>query len=851
MYPRNLNTTLHESPRLTIEQGSSTDDTPRVVRHVDRSLVTDKSPALPPSSFSSHTRSARKRTSDEFEFDQTGSLVSKYASSSSSARDKAKEEKLATTRRHRSLNSGSVSSRDGKTRERQRDSTGLSLNAILNASTYIRSPDQHTRQTSTGSTSSSLDPGHSRRAQASDFSHLPPSPSSNSIQHLLRSPSSAPNTAAPPSANSQSLHPSSKDNSHAHPSPNVAHSLVSGTQAGWSSLNDEAAAEVLRKLDGLSGKGARTRASVASFGRPSSSSRPTTPAKPGSQWDVGTSDSAKSKPGSKDNGSGKDFPRSGGGHIPVDNSAIATSSDDQLVHVVVHEKTPKKSPGMKLSFTPKRGSTSSTTYTSTPSSRDSASMSTTTSVTSMSAASGRHSSNKTRRNSAGSDISSVHSSEALKDRVASIALNGDGTDDAEVPPVPPLPKDLSNYRSPPSTSAGYAFPTISSDEKDKTPRNDPTCSRSISLDVPPSPVASAPSSGRRDSQHYSSVSGNDSVPAVRTPSKKWSFSNALNKLGSPSSSSQKSGFPLSPRAAFAHQLRKSSSKDQQIYGLTSMSQWSPNQPAATASVHSLASISSLTSATSPTQGSNAKTPDRAHASSSRPGTGSSVSTNNTTSALSAAPTGPISPAASVRRTHSKRLTPSSIPFFSRRSSSQSMQLPPPPIQLSSSISPTVPFTSLLSAQTPRKQGSSPAQDYNVISISTSTPGTTQKKSSMLSLGLPSLLKSSSRRSLHSDAKDSDKEGQRAKAAAKEAEKSKSKLEKQKKDDKDRSESRISVIINRKRGKVCNCHYNSSKQTHLFCRLCHLLNRGNKNPPFLCHRCRCPRWNPPLRCVLQN
>lgn len=703
---------------------------------------------------------------------------------------------MATARRHRSLNSGSIPSRDGKTRERRRESIGLTLNTTLNPSN-IHSPDRHT---STGSSSSNLDPGHSRRPPNSEYPYLPPSPSSNSIQHLLRSPNDAVNTAAAPAAaNSQSLHPSSKDSLHAPLSSNVAHSLVSGTQAGWSSLNDEAAAAVLRKLDGLSGKGARARASVASFGRPSSSSRPATPAKTGNQCDANPSDSAKSKHGSKDNSSGTDMPR-GGGHIPADHSLIATSSDDQFVHVIAQEKTPKKSTGVKLSFTPKRGSTSSTTYTSTPSSRDSASMSATTSVTSMSTASGRQSSNKARRNSAGSDISSVHSSEALRDRVALIALNGDATDDAEVPPVPPLPKDLSNYRSPPSTSAGYAFPTMSSDEKDKTPRVDPLSTRSISLDVPPSPVISPPSAGRRDSQHYP----NDSVPAVRTPSKKWSFSNALNKLGSPSSSSQKSGFPLSPRAAFGHQLRKPSSKEQQIYALTSMSQWAPNQPAATSSVHSLASVSSLTS--SPTQANNAKTPDRVHASSSRPGTGSSVSTNNTTSALSAAlngPNGPLSPAASVRRTHSKRLTPSSIPFFSRRSSSQSMQVPPPPIQLTSSVSPTIPSNNFLSAQTPRKQSSSPAQDYNIVSISTSTPGTTQKKSSMLSLGLPSLLKSSSRRSLHSDAKDSDKEvQQKAKAAAKEAEKSKNKS---KKDDKDRSESRISVIINRRRGKVWICH----------------------------------------------
>ena len=81
---------------------------------------------------------------------------------------------------------------------------------------------------------------------------------------------------------------------------------------------------------------------------------------------------------------------------------------------------------------------------------------------------------------------------------------------------------------------------------------------------------------------------------------------------------------------------------------------------------------------------------------------------------------------------------------------------------------------------------------------------------MLSLGLPSLLKSSSRRSLHADAKDAAKEAQRAK----ELEKEKTKLEKerQKKEDKDRSESRISVIINRKRGKVRHDH--STNRTYI-------------------------------------
>jgi dual specificity tyrosine-phosphorylation-regulated kinase 2/3/4 len=69
---------------------------------------------------------------------------------------------------------------------------------------------------------------------------------------------------------------------------------------------------------------------------------------------------------------------------------------------------------------------------------------------------------------------------------------------------------------------------------------------------------------------------------------------------------------------------------------------------------------------------------------------------------------------------------------------------------------------------------------------------------VLSLGLPSLLKgSSSRRSLHAEAKDAAREAQRTKDAEK---------EKQKKDEKVRSESRISALMGgRKRGKVCSSH----------------------------------------------
>jgi dual specificity tyrosine-phosphorylation-regulated kinase 2/3/4 len=758
----------------------------------------------PPSAFNQISRRARKRTSDEFEFDQSGSLVSK---SSGSGKDKAKDDKM-TARRHRSLNASISSAKDIKGKDRRRDSATLTITSNVKISSAGgKTIERDAKQPSAGSTSSNVsDSHHPRRGHATDYSHLPPSPSSSSIQHFLRhSGGTAPSQPSLP-------HSSSKDNLQSHPPPSVAHSLLRGTQEGWSALDDEA----LRKLDGLTGKGARARASVGSFGRPSSSSRPGTPAsKSGSQWEgLSTSDSGKSKRASgsaKDNASIKDKIEHGRTVVaPATFEPQGTeepsgwtvpSSDEQQSHSVVPDTTPKKSnsASARLSFTPKRGSTSSTTYTSTPSSRDSAFMSAATSVTSMSAASGRHSSSKGRRNSASSDIS-VHSVD-VKDRVAFLAVNGDPVEDGAVPPVPPLPKDLSTYRSPPVTSSALAFPSIPPD--DKVGNHDSQLNRTISLEVPNYLSPPPSSSSHRESQQYPSNSVNESVPVVpKTPSKKWSFSSALNlKISSsPSStSSQKSSFPLSPRSVtFGQQLRKSTSKDKPMSSSSGKGPWSPKQPDAMASAGSLVSLSSVGSVKTPAQGTNfSKTPER-NTVSSRPGTGSSVSTNHTTSALAAPPPGRLSPTSSVRRSQSKRLTPSSIPFF-RRSSSQSMQLPVPPANgVISASSPTL--LSMLSTSG-LKQRSSPSLDHTSPSVS--TPGTSHKKHSVLSLGLPSLLKSSSRRSLHSDAKDAAKEAQKAKDAARELEKGRNKLEKerQKKEDKERSESRISMIMNRKRGKV--------------------------------------------------
>ncbi|KAL0578420.1 serine/threonine protein kinase, CMGC, dual-specificity [Marasmius crinis-equi] len=818
---------LRSRPSMTEESGGEEILYPRKSKQSEPSppLPSDSSAAVssPPSAFNQAPRRARKRTSDEFELDQTGSLVSKRATSIS-VKDKPKEDLKSSARKHRSLTATSISGlsprEHGKAKERRRESLGLNLSSSSKSvsSSSSRGPleRRHSRQSSTSS--NPQDSVHSRRVQNTDFSHLPPSPSSSSIQQFIRTTSNGPTTPHTPPTNS----PPSKELGH--PSSNVAHSLLRGTQEGWSVMDDEATAEALRKLDGLSGKTARARASVGSFHRQSSQSRPGTPGnKSVHQWE-GVEGSGKRRETRDSAISVKEQEPAQrptiGMAILGDNgetsAGSAVSSDEQRQQVTV-EKTPKKTgaSSARSSFTPKRGSASSATIASTPttSSRDSVTISAATSVTSV--ASGRPSTgnSKARRNSAGSDISSIHSSDAnsLKDRVASLALSGEPSgEEGAVPPVPPLPKDLSNYRSPPSTAVGLSFPSSAQD----MPRSSHELAeqeRVVSLEVPTveQPPPSSAKLQKRQSQRPTSshASGSESAtPAVmKTPSKKWSFSSALNlKLSSsPSVSSkhqsQPHGYPASPHGSgYTQQLRKSTSKDQAFSpssGGGSKSPWSPTQPDAMGSATSLASLSSVGSVRTPAISSPlqtaplSKTPDRSVVSS-RAGTDSSASTNAGL-AVPQHPSGPLSPSSSVRRHQSKRLTPSSIPFF-RRSSSQSM--PPPP----SSSSPPLPSdSSMLSATARYKQSSSPGADYN-------PPSTTagHRKSSVFTL--PSLLKgSSSRKSLHSDAKESAKEVQKARDAIREAERRQEKeKEKQKKEDKDRSESRIStVLMGRKRGKT--------------------------------------------------
>ena len=752
--------------------------------------------ATPPTAFTPLTNKTRKRTSDEFERDQIGSLVETHQRTPSGSILDGNKEERASARKHRSLGVG-VPSRE-RLRERRKDSISTSGNATR---------DRHSRHTSASSSSSSHgEQLHSRRVHTTDFSHLPPSPSTTSIQQFLRHTGSN-------SAIGASAPLSSQKETQNHHSPNVAHSLLRGTQEGWSELDDHATVEALRKLDGLSGKtGTRVRSSMGSL-RLGNSSRPGTPSKSAQQWEGVGSDSGKTSRRSsmhirdstslvKDKDQTPSANRQVAGlvdsiDISEQAASVFGSSDETQLSSPAQEKPPakKSSASMRLSYTTKRGSASSTTYTGTPttSSRDSGSMSAGTSLTSISAQSGRHSS-KARRNSVGSDASQSGDVTALKDRAALLVTSSEQVEvGQDVPPVPPLPKDLSTYRSPPQSSAGASFPVEGVTEEESTQSDDADLNRSAPAEAPPlpGPIVSKSSPPPPPFTSHSDSQGYTSAPAVlKTPSKKWSLlgmklsgtsSASTTKDNSNAKTTSKRHSPHS--ATFGQPNRHSISRDPS-------EPWSPvQQPDAMTSAASLVSQSSLSSSHAlSTSGALAGTPDRHF--SSRPGTASS---SHKSSSLAAAPQQtPLSPSGSIRRGTSKRLTPSAIPFF-RRSSSQSVHV-----------------NAFRSSSPPASTGPSHLRSGDPVSpvdSSLSTPPGAHKKTSIMSLS--SLLKgSTSRRNLQAgkDEPRSDRESRRAR----DADGGKSDKEKAKKEEKDRSESRISVLMGRKRGKVGQAHCKRSR-----------------------------------------
>ena len=56
-------------------------------------------------------------------------------------------------------------------------------------------------------------------------------------------------------------------------------------------------------------------------------------------------------------------------------------------------------------------------------------------------------------------------------------------EDEMVPPVPPLPKDHSSYKSPPHSSASLSFPTLG-EEANEPCSNESDLDHTVSLEVP-------------------------------------------------------------------------------------------------------------------------------------------------------------------------------------------------------------------------------------------------------------------------------------------------------------------------------------------------------------------------------
>lgn len=837
LYPRKPhinNDILKELPPLMVE---STDS--------DSMGFTSKAkvspPTSPPSSFLSPVRKAKKRSSDEFALDQSGFLIPKLPASSSNVTLQTgdMEDK---SRKHHSYALGSSSSSATVRDRRRTSSVRMSLGSSSKSSLVHTRSVKHSRQHSVSSSSSTQD--LTRREQSTtNLSNLPPSPAVQGNHAVVRLPLGP---SSKQSMDKLSIIGKEKD---AHSSPNVAHSLLRGTQEGWLALDDDATAEALRKLDGISGKSTRSRGSLGIASRASSHSRPGTPGTTRGHRSDGTESSdalrrrvsngglSNTTPGrsherirheepfidsDKEDALPTEQSTQGtevGSHAHPSGLALETSGseNDQSEALIMAEKEVRKSlpPAVRSSFTQKRSSASSTNYTGTPtsSSRDSASMSTATSATSASVASGRFSSGKVRRNSAGSDISSVHSNDAAsqRDRVASL-IAGEGADgNSVVPPVPPLPKDLSYYKSPPQSSASLLFPGLDHG-KDMLLNEEVESTRSNPLEVPSVNEPEgflAIDSGLEEPRTMEETPKTPSSIS-KTPSKKWSFTSALSLRRSSSpghDSSTKSSNGKTPQSSRSNRRLQGTTwndfSSAVISPKSSVEAWQNIQKGAMNSETSLASLSSANSVpevSPPPSPSHAikgvATRNIERGGQSRSGTASSGSTNHASSAFLDSGTIQGSPSSkSHRDSTNKRLTPSSIPFF-RRSSSQSMQIPPSSATTATSTSPTFSLAPNLSKSAQEKGHRTPGKVAQVISPT--TPGS-QRKSSMLSLGLPSLLKgSSSRKSLHID-KSQTMISDYERGKQKDSENEKSKL---KKDDKDRSESRISILMGRKRGKVC-------------------------------------------------
>lgn len=441
----------------------------------------------------------------------------------------------------------------------------------------------------------------------------------------------------------------SRPNSAHHHSPShIAHTILKATQ-GNESLGDEGTAEALRKLDGL---GQSPRVKRSNSGRSSmhqetrrsaSGSRAGTPAK-----DEASNKTARSRSRSSTVPAVPPKDVEGETEVPslqLKPLTLGANFAGSPLSSPRSASSPKHGPrrtsqGRPISASDslpastsmsQRGSTSSaisTHFSSNLGSRDSTSM---TSMSSPAAGpSSRVSSINKRRGSASSDTSSVTS------ELAARRLSQDGAtahEDQHVPPVPPLPKDWESYLPSPAGSLPQSSPVTAQKEGS---------SYFAAQQSQPNQVAfpqaePAPKSPHRTSQNEASNVA-ESPTSVRTPTKKWSISGAFSMKPTPLGNVKHSASfndLLSPQEDQTTELKTSNSSlknSRQVVSTNDISKLSQN-------------------------GRSSRTPSVASTSSA----GRRVSN-----------AGSISPSQSKHGNMlSPRRTPSGIPFFARRASSNS------------------------------------------------------------------------------------------------------------------------------------------------------------------------------------
>ncbi|GAA6037977.1 hypothetical protein JCM8097_009519 [Rhodosporidiobolus ruineniae] len=303
----------------------------------------------------------------------------------------------------------------------------------------------------------------------------------------------------------------------------------------------------------------------------------------------------------------------------------------------------------------------------------------------------RSTASKYRRSSAGSDVSSTHSGvEGARPPLDRGDSAGEAAGGADIPPVPPLPKDWETYR-PTATSASSAQHSPRPDFETRRPSEASSFNDSTAQ---PSPFAPPMQPTRTTSSSGKSVFEASQLPvatasAAGSARRKWSISSAFHKaIKSPkaTSSAVKESTSYQDLQSAAGRRERTLSFGQHLAD-TAL----PRRLAASTS--DIASLSSGKSGHEPSSAANTgslgrssirsgKIPSSARTRTSSQSSASTTRTAQTSSQFGVAPSAgassmppPSVVATSPGRSRSSlinpRRTPSGIPFFSRKSSTAS------------------------------------------------------------------------------------------------------------------------------------------------------------------------------------